>query len=200
MKIILLGASGTIGAKVYAGLSDHHEIITASPRKGQLKVDIVSRKSIEEMYKAAGEFDAVVVCAGEGHFGPFDTMTEDDFYKGIRHKMMGQVNLLMVGKNHIRDNGSFTLITGILADDPVRDSAGLALVNGAINSFVRAAAREVKRGIRVNAVSPGMVEDSLEYYGPFFPGHLPVPMKKVVNAYIRSIEGNATGEVIRVFE
>ena len=145
-----------------------------------------------------GNFDALVSATGSGHFGPFDKMTEDDFYKGIKSKMMGQINLVMLGKDHISENGSFTLTSGILHNDPVPGSVGLSFVNGALNSFVIAAANELKKGVRLNVVSPGLVEDSIESLGAYFPGHIPVSMNRMVSGYVKSVEGNITGKIIEL--
>ncbi len=199
MKIILVGASGTIGKKVYERLATRHEVIKASAHQGNIIVDITNRASIERMYKAVPNVDAVVCAAGGAHFGPFDNMTEDDFYIGIRDKMMGQINLVMVGKDYINDRGSFTLITGILAEDPIRMGLGLSMVNGAVNAFVKATAIELKRNLRINVVCPGLVEDAVEKYARYFPGHNPVSMERVVKGYIRSIEGANTGQVIKIY-
>ncbi len=199
MKIILVGASGTIGKKVYARLVKNHEVIRASANQGDIKVDITDSSSITSMFKAVQNVDAVVCAAGSAYFGPFDSMTEDDFYTGIRDKMMGQINLVMIGKDFINDNGSFTLITGILAEDPIRMGVGLSTVNGAVNAFVNAASIELKRNIRINVVCPGLVEDAVEKYAPYFPGHHPVSMDRVVNGYLKCIEGAKTGEVIKIY-
>ena len=199
MKIILVGASGTIGQKVYENLATRHEVVKASAHQGDIIVDITEYGSIKRMYKAVPDVDAVVCAAGAAHFGPFESMTEDDFYIGIRDKMMGQINLVMIGKEFLNDRGSFTLITGILSEDPIRMGVGLSTVNGAINAFVKAAAIELKRGLRINVVCPGLVEDAVEKYGRYFPGHNPVSMDHVVNGYLKSIEGAITGEVIKIY-
>jgi NAD(P)-dependent dehydrogenase (short-subunit alcohol dehydrogenase family) len=198
MKIIIVGATGTIGKKVAAELRKRHEIISAASKSGDVQVDISSSQSIREMYRKAGKFDAVISATGNGHFGPFDTMTEEDFYVGIRSKMMGQINLVMIGKEFINDNGSFTLTSGILYNDPVRGGVGLSMVNGALHSFVIGAAIELKRGVRLNVISPGLVEDSAGALGAAFPGHIPVAMDRVVTAYVKSAEGFGTGQVIDV--
>ena len=199
MKIILIGASGTIGKHIDVALYPRHEVIRASANKGEVKVDLTDLDSIEAMYKQVGTFDAVVCAAGGAYFGPFESMTEEHFYQGIRSKMMGQINLVMVGKEYINEGGSFTLTTGILSDEPVRNGLGLSVVNGAVNAFVMAAAVELKRGIRINVVCSGMVEDSVDTYGPYFPGHTPVPMNKVTDGYVKSVEGVITGKVIRIY-
>ena len=198
MKIIIVGATGVIGSKVAAELAKRHEIVKAGSKSGDVKVDITSTASIREMYKHVGKFDALVNAAGTGHFGPFDTMTEEDFYKGIRSKMMGQINLVMTGKDFINDQGSFTLTSGILYKDPVRGGVGLSFVNGALHSFVIAASIELNRSIRLNVVSPGLVEDSAADLGVYFPGHIPTTMNRAVSGYVKSVEGFSTGEIIEV--
>lgn len=198
MRIILVGANGTIGNHVATELEKRHEVIRASANRGPLKVDITSSTSIRSMYKFVGRFDAVICTAGKAYFGPFYSMKEKDFYTGIKSKMMGQINLVMLGKNKIRESGSFTLTTGILFRDPIRDGAGLSIVNNAVNGFVLAASIELKKNIRINAVSPGLVEDSAGQLGPYFPGHIPVPMWKVVQGYVKGVEGFSTGKVIEV--
>jgi len=198
MKIILLGASGTIGKRIYDKLSKKHDVIRAS-RSGDVKVDMTSTGSIEKMYKSVASADAVVCAAGEAKFAPLSDMTEDDVYVGIRGKMMGQVNLVLIGQKYLNDGGSFTLTTGILADDPIAGSAAVALVNGGVNSFVTAAAQELQRGMRINAVCPTVVEDSAQAYGDWFAGFDPASMDRVANGYVRSVEGLITGRVIKIY-
>ncbi|MCB0487053.1 MAG: short chain dehydrogenase [Cyclobacteriaceae bacterium] len=198
MKIIVVGGTGTLGSKIAEELGTRHEIIRAGTKSGDATVDITSSASIQGLYKKIGSFDAVVSAAGGGHFGPFDTMTEDDFYKGIKSKMMGQINLVMLGKDLISNGGSFTLTSGILHSDPVRGGVGLSFLNGALNSFGKSAAYELKRGVRLNIVSPGLVEDSEKELGSFFPGHVPITMKRMVSGYVNSVEGIITGKVIEI--
>lgn len=198
MKIVVVGGTGTLGSKIADELGARHDVIRAGSKSGDANVDITSSASIQSFYKKIGSFDAVVSAAGSGHFGSFDTMTEDDFYKGIRSKMMGQINLVMLGKDLINEGGSFTLTSGILHSDPVRGGVGLSILNGALNSFARSAAYELKRGIRLNVISPGLVEDSVEDLGSFFPGHMPITMKRMVSGYVKSVEGIITGQVIEI--
>ena len=199
MKILLIGASGTIGKRIYDTFAKKHEVVRAGRSVADVAIDITSAESIEEMYKSIGSVDAVICAAGPAKFGAFRELTEDDFYIGIRGKMMGQVNLVRIGQKYINDNGSFTLTTGILADDPVVGSAALSLVNGGINSFVLAAAQELPHGQRINVVCPTVVEDSAEMYADFFPGFDPASMTRVVNGYVRSVEGKITGRIIRIY-
>jgi len=200
MKIIVIGGKGTIGKKVSDYFSKKHDIIIGGRNSGDVVVDIADSKSIEAMYESVENVDAVVCIAGEAKWAAFDSMTEEDFYVGLKSKLMGQVNLVRIGQNYVNDGGSFTLSTGILADHPVVLTTSAAMVNGGIHSFVKAVSLELKNGIRINVVSSGLVEDAVEKYEAFFPGHNPIPMKKVINGYVKSVEGKRSGEIIRMYD
>jgi NAD(P)-dependent dehydrogenase (short-subunit alcohol dehydrogenase family) len=199
MRSIIVGGAGTIGRAVVAALSDRHELVVAGRRSGTLPVDIRSADSVRDMYRRVGHFDAVVCAAGEAYFGPFDTMTEQDVTVGIESKLLGQVRLVLLGRSLIADGGSFTLMSGYIFDDPIPEAAGFALANGGVEGFVRAAALSLGRDVRINAVSPGMAADSLEHFGDFNPGRRPVPMSAIGSAFVRSVEGWRTGEVVRAW-
>jgi NAD(P)-dependent dehydrogenase (short-subunit alcohol dehydrogenase family) len=154
--------------------------------------------SVKAMYAGLGQVDAVIACAGQVHFGPVASMTPDQFRKGLNDKLMGQVNLVLLGLQNVADGGSFTLTSGVLDRDPVRQGANAAAVNGAIGGFVKAAAIEMPRGIRINAVSPGLLEESEKKYEGFFPGHETVSSARVGLAYVKSVEGALTGQVFTV--
>jgi NAD(P)-dependent dehydrogenase (short-subunit alcohol dehydrogenase family) len=200
MKILIIGGKGTIGKKVSDHFSKKHEVIIAGRKSGDVTVDIADINAIEEMYEAVGSVDAVVCIAGEAKWAAFESMSEEDFCIGLRSKLMGQVNLVKLGQNYVNTGGSFTLTTGILADHPVALTTSAAMVNGAIHSFVKAVALELKNCIRINVVSSGLVEDAVEKYASHFPGHNPIPMKKVVNGYVKSVEGKGTGEIIKMYD
>ena len=200
MKILIIGGTGTIGKKVSEHFSKKHEVIIGGRKSGDVIVDIADIKSIQEMFESVGSVGAVVCIAGDAKWAAFESMNEDDFYIGLRSKLMGQVNLVRVGQDHLNSGGSFTLTTGILADHPVALTTSAAMVNGAIHSFVKAAAIELKNGIRINAVSSGLVEDAVEKYKDYFPGHNPIPMKKVVNGYVKSVLGKETGKIIKMYD
>jgi NAD(P)-dependent dehydrogenase (short-subunit alcohol dehydrogenase family) len=200
MKTLVIGGTGTIGKKVSDHLSKKHEVLIGGRDSGDVTVDIADSQSIEAMYESVGNVDAVVCIAGEAKWAAFDSLTEEEFYIGLRSKLMGQVNLVRIGQRYLNAGGSFTLTTGILADHPVVQTTSAAMVNGGIHSFVKAAALELENGIRINVVSPGLVEDAVERYEAYFPGHNPIPMRKVINGYVRSVEGKGTGEIIRVYD
>lgn len=200
MKILLVGGTGTIGKKIYWRLQEKHELVSAGSKSGDVQVDMTDPQSIEALFNKVGKIDALVVAAGGGPMAPLQDLTQEHFYEGIRSKMMGQINLALIGQKYINPGGSITLTSGILADDPIPMGTILSTVNGAVNGFVTGAAIELfSKGIRINVISPGIVEDSIEAIGGYFPGHNPVPMERVVNAYVKSIEGMVTGEIIRVF-
>lgn len=199
MKILLVGGHGTIGKSVAAALTSRHELIIAGRNSGDVWVDITSADSITAMFQQTGMLDACICTAGTGYYGSFDVMTQEHMMPGIHGKLLGQMNLVLIGKEYLAPGGSFTLTTGIAAEHPARNGTCVAMINGAVNSFVLGAAQELKQDKRINAVSPGLVEDSAERYGAFFPGYNLVPMQKLVNAYILSVEGAVNGKILRVY-
>lgn len=200
MRILIIGGNGTIGKKVAQYFQENHEVIIGGRNSGDVIIDIANSESISNALEKIEKLDAIVCIAGEAKWASFEELSEEDYYIGLRSKLMGQVNLVRIGKKHLNPKGSITLSTGILADDPVVKTASAAMVNGGIHSFVKAVNLEMENDIRVNVVSLGMVEDAYEKYKSYFPGHNPVPMRKAVNAYARSVEGKGRGEIIRFYE
>ena len=198
MRILVVGASGIIGRAVVGELGARHEIVTAGRTSGDLRVDITDPVSIRRMFEGAGLVEAVVATTGKVKFAPMEAMEAGDYEIGLKDKLMGQVNLVLIGRNYITDGGSFTLTTGVLDHDPILQGTSASMVNGAINAFVLAAAIELQRGLRINAVSPGVIEEALGAYAPFFRGFEPVPAARAARAYSKSVEGAQTGQVYRV--
>ena len=198
MKIMIVGASGTIGRAVATELGQRHEIVTAGRQSGDVQLDITDEASIRAAFQSLGPVDAVVSAAGKVKFAPLEEMQAADYDIGLRDKLMGQVNLVLIGRESITDGGSFTLTTGVLDTDPVRHGTSASMVNGAVNAFVVAAAIELPRGIRINVVSPGVIAESIEAYAPFFRGFEPVSAARAALAYSRSVEGSQTGQIYRV--
>ncbi|TQI71132.1 NAD(P)-dependent dehydrogenase (short-subunit alcohol dehydrogenase family) [Gramella sp. Hel_I_59] len=198
MKILIIGGNGTIGKKVVSHFEKDNEVLIAGRKNRELTVEIADSKSIREMFEKTGKLDAIICIAGEAKWANFNELTEEDYYIGLKSKLMGQVNLVRIGKEFLNPKGSITLTTGILADEPVVQTTSAAMVNGAIHSFVKAVVLEMENNLRVNVVSPDMVEDAYEKYKDVFPGHNPVPMSKVINAYVKGIMGKVNGKIIRV--
>jgi NAD(P)-dependent dehydrogenase (short-subunit alcohol dehydrogenase family) len=198
MKVILIGAEGDIGRTVCDELSGRHDIIKAGRTSGDVQVDIADRQSIDAMYRKVGKIGAVITTVGSVHFGPLTEFTEDQFMLGLKNKVMGQVNVVLAGLGYVEDGGSFTLTSGVLDRDPIPMGTGAATANGALGGFIAGAAIEMPRGLRINVVSPGLLEASVPRYGAWFPGHVPVPSRRVGLAYAKSVEGALTGKVIIV--
>jgi NAD(P)-dependent dehydrogenase (short-subunit alcohol dehydrogenase family) len=198
MRILLIGASGRLGAAVYDALGPRHDVVTASRSRGDVTVDIRVPASIRAMYQEVGRVDGVACAAGRVPFKPLAELSHADLQAGVGDKLLGQLEVVRQGTSYVSDVGSFTLITGILARHPIRTGAVASLVNGALESFVMAAACELPSQQRINAVSPTMFTEALDDYGSFFPGFLPVPLSDVAATYIRSIEGVETGKVFEL--
>ena len=198
MKVIVIGANGAVGKAAVDELSARHEIIAVGRSSGDIQADIEDVDSIRAMYQQAGKVDAVVSAVGHGHFGAVHEMTSEQFMKGINHKLLPQINLVLEGFDFINDGGSFTLTSGVLNRDPIPGGSCAAAANGALDGFVLGAAVDMPRGIRINAVSPEVLEVSRQKYDGFFRGHVHVSSADVGLAYSKAVEGCLTGQVFIV--
>ena len=194
MRILVVGASGTIGKAVVDALSKGNEVIRASSKTSPTKVDIASVESIRQMYRSLGKVDHVVCCAGNARFKPLDQLADDDFRFSLDNKLMGQVNLVRLGFANVNDGGSFTVTSGVLAQTPMQGSGAVSLVNAGLEGFVRAAALEAPRRIRVNVVSPPWVTETLIAYK--MDPSIGLPAAQVAKAYVKAVEGKETGQTI----
>ncbi len=190
MKIIVIGATGTIGTAVATALEERHEVVRTS-RHGTPAVDLADPASIAALLAAAGPVDAVICCAASARMAPIDA-PDEAFLSGLHGKLLGQVALLRLALPRLRDGGSVTLTAGTF-DPPMAGAAFGALVNAGLEAFVRAAALELPRGLRVNAVSPGWVRETLATMGR----DGGTPAADVARAYVAAVEGSAQGQVIR---
>lgn len=198
MNILLIGAQGTLGRAVASELGARHTVIAAGRNSGDVRIDLTDRASIAAALAQVGKLDAVVSAAGNVAFGGLLELTPEQWAIGLDDKLMGQVNLALLAAPLLNDGGSITLTTGVLADDPIRYGASASLVNAGIEGFVRAAALELPRGIRINAVSPGVLQESMPGYAPYFRGFEAVPAARAALGFSRSVEGAQTAQVYRV--
>jgi NAD(P)-dependent dehydrogenase (short-subunit alcohol dehydrogenase family) len=199
MKVLIVGASGILGKAIANELGARHEIVTAGRSSGDVRVDLRDGASVEAMFGETGPLDAVVSAAGKVPFGPLAELTEAKYLEGLQDKLLGQIRLVNAGTPHLRDGGSFTLITGILTEQPILAGAVASTVNGAVEAFVRAASIELPRGIRINVVSPNVLTEAMDAYAPYFRGFEPVSAARAAMAFSRSVEGRQTGKVYKVW-
>lgn len=195
MKILLIGATGTLGTAVHKALADRgHEVLAVGRSGGDLRYDITDPTQVASLYDRAGRVDAVVSAAGDVPYKPVTEMTPEDYLAAFQGKVLNQIDLVRQGIPRIAERGSFTLITGVLAREPIPTGSAASMANGALEAFVRAAAIEIAPQ-RINAVSPTVFTESLADYGNYFPGIASVDLADVTRAYIRSVEGAQTGQI-----
>ena len=159
MKILVIGASGTVGQGIVSELSRDHQVVRVGKTQGDFQVDLTSEESVKALFAQTGKVDAVISATGGVHFGPLSEMTSEQFNHGLQDKLMGQVRLVMIGKDFVNPGGSFTLTSGILAQQPIRTGVNATAVNAALEGFVLAAATELS-GLRINAVSPTVLSEA----------------------------------------
>jgi NAD(P)-dependent dehydrogenase (short-subunit alcohol dehydrogenase family) len=194
MRILVVGATGTIGRRVVEALRDGNDIVPVSHSHTPITVDFGNPVSIHAMYRAVGRVDAVVSAAGKAKFAPLDALTDEDLAFTLGNKLMGQVNLVRFGVGQISDGGSFTLTAGFLARSPMPGATAISLANAGLEGFVRGAALDLPRGIRVNVVSSPWVTETLEALHRDPSSGLPAAV--VARAYVRSVTGTETGLVL----
>lgn len=198
-KVVIVGATGTIGRAVAQALEKTHEVVRVGRSSGDLQVDITRSDSVRALFDKLGRVDAIVSTTGRMHLGPLAEMTAEQFRVGLDNKLLGQVDLALIGQHHLNDGGSITLTGGIDSHEPIRTGANASTVNRALEGFALAAATELQRGLRINVVSPTLLTESRAAYGALFPGVETVSAQRVAMAYVRSVEGAHTGRVYRVW-
>lgn len=192
MKILVIGASGTIGKAVDQAISAQHQVIRANYAEGDVTVDLGNPESIASMFEQVGPLDAVISTAGVASFGALASLTDADYQQALNNKLMGQVNLVRIGREFVNPGGSITLTSGILSRRPTPGSAAISMANGALESYVRAAALEL--GVRLNVVAPIFVKETMAMMGMDTQGGLSA--QDTAKAYVAALEGNMTGAIL----
>ncbi len=207
MRVLLVGATGVVGRCVLRSLQDNHDVISASldPAQGahEVQLDLSDAEELVKTLKQLGPLDAVISAAGRARFGALTdarpaSLNASVYGLGLQDKLMGQVNLTLAAREVLRPGGSITLTSGTTSTEPVLGGAGLSMVNGALEGWVRAAATELPQGWRLNVVSPSLVEGTPAAACAAFPGFEKVSAERIGLAYQRCLFSGITGQVLRV--
>jgi len=190
-KIVVIGADGLIGKEVVKALGES-ECIRAS-RSSTERVDISDPKSLAALFERLGQLDGIVCTGGTARYKPWNQLTDEDWTFSLANKLLGQVNVVRYGAKSVRPGGAITLPTGLAAQFPAPGSAIITTVNAAVEAFVRAAAAEPSLAVRVNAVSPGWVSETLQAMGRNPSGG--IPAAEVAKVVVRQFREGLTGSV-----
>jgi len=193
VKIVVVGATGTIGKAVADALASRHEVVRVA-RHGPVQADLEDPASVRELFERVRDVDAVVCCAGSAAFRPLSQLTDADLQASLRSKLLGQVNLARTALSHVKDGGSITLTSGVLSREPMPGGAAISMVNAALEGFVLGASVELPRGLRINVVSPPWIKETLVALkmDPS-PG---LPAAACAKAYLAAVEGRHQGETL----
>src|SRR5580658_5036176 len=173
MKAIVIG-SGTIGSAVKKALEEKgHEVVSVGRKSGDYRADISDPDGLKALFSRIGSFDAVANAAGDVSFGPLEQTTDEQWASSIKSKGMGQINVVRAALPFIADQGSFTLVSGVLTDEFLLGGAIGTAINHVVEGFVKGAAVELPRGVRINCVSPTVLTESVAYHA-FFTGFIQV--------------------------
>jgi len=195
-KIIVVGATGRLGRVVVGGLKDY-EVIRAGRSGPDLKIDALDFESVSDVFASVGSFDGLVSCIGGTPFKTFEELTMEDFATGLSKKCFSQLNLAKAAIPFLTENGSITLTSGIIGDEPILAGSCAAAANGALNMCVSTLAAEYAGKLRINIVSPSIIENSVEDYGMLFDGFEPTSEKRIIEVYRRTISAPISGRVLR---
>jgi len=193
-KILVIGASGLLGSHLVKALQGKAEVIEASRKHSTVAVDIADPASLRRLFERVGPVDGIACVAGMVRFVPLVQASDEDWAHGLANKLMGQVNIARFGASFVRDGGAITLTTGVLAQYPMPGGTIVTTVNAAVEGFVRATAVELGLRVRINAVSPGWVTETLQAMGMDpSPG---LPAAAVAELYVRQLENGQSGSVL----
>jgi NAD(P)-dependent dehydrogenase (short-subunit alcohol dehydrogenase family) len=197
MRAIVVGM-GTIGAAVKKALEEKgHEVVPVTRKSGEFRADISDSESLKALFSKIGTFDAVACAAGDVFPAPLEQATDEQWANSIKSKGMGQINLVRTALPFIADKGSFTLVSGVFTDEYTTGSVIGTVINHIVEGFVKGAAVELPRGIRINCISPTVLTESVAYH-PYFPGFIPVDAWEVGQAYLRAISTPITGRILKL--
>ena len=194
-KIVVVGATGRLGRVVVGGLSDY-EVVRAGRSGPDLKIDALDFESVSDVFASVGTFDGLISCIGGTPFKTFEELTMEDFALGLSKKCFSQLNLAKAAIPYLTENGSITLTSGIIGDEPILAGSCAAAANGALNTCVSTLAAEYAGKLRINIVSPSIIENSVEHYGMIFDGFEPTSEKRIIEAYRRTISAPISGRVL----
>lgn len=197
MKVVVVGL-GTIGSAVKKLLQERgHNVVSVGRKSGDFQADISDPPSLKKLFSSVGQFDAVANAAGDVFPGPFEQVADEQWAKSVAEKGMGQINLVRAALPHIADKGSFTLISGVMTDEYMQGGTIATTINHMVEGFVKAAAVELPRGVRINCISPTVLTESVGYHD-YFTGFTPVPAAEVALAYLRAISHPITGRILKL--
>lgn len=200
MQILVVGGNGTLGKAVVARLRElGYSVIIGGRHDADVYVDLADPESIKNMYTDLPELDHVISTAGQTTAKALVDMQPEDNMLSVQSKLLGQINLVIVGQHYLKDGGSFTLTTGIKKDDPIPGGTSAAMANGGVTAFVKSAAIDLPRGLRINAISPNVVDVSFEKLKSQFLGYTPVSITDVAEAFVKSVVGKQTGQEYQIY-
>jgi NAD(P)-dependent dehydrogenase (short-subunit alcohol dehydrogenase family) len=196
MKAIVIGGTGTIGSAVVKVFEDTGFEVLAVSRNSQLKADIENEESLDNLFRQSGNIDAIVCAAGNAAFGELEKLSDRDFSLSINSKLMGQVKLLQKGLHFLNPGGTVLLTGGIFAYKPWPGSSAIAMVNSALEGFVRAAALEISDNKKVMVIHPPLVAETAAKMGmdalPF------PPASEVAQSYLEAVSKGKNGDALFV--
>ena len=121
-------------------------------------LDGADPQQVREFFRALGAFDHLVLALGSGRgMGAFASLDLAEVRRGFEEKVWPHLSCAQAALPTIRKDGSITFVAAVSAQMAAPGTVGLAAANGALSVVTPILAAEL-RPLRVNAVSPGVVD------------------------------------------
>lgn len=169
-RVLVVGGTSGIGAAVARmAVSAGAEVTTASRRQGSLsgarhlRLDIADETQVHACLSGEEPFDHVIVTAGGAKPGKFRGQGSEAGAQAFETKFWGAWRVAALAP--LAADASITFITGVFAERPAAGQVAASCANAALEALARALAVELGP-IRVNAVSPGLVDTPMWHAMP----------------------------------
>lgn len=191
MKIAVFGGTGFIGSAVVERLSKKgHEVLVIGRRSGDVMADYTDPSAVEAAFQKMQPLDGVVVTVGgDTVLKNYEDLTDDDYRLGSERKLLSQIRVVRMAEKYLEDNGSIILTSGVVSHYPIPTGMATGPLNIAVDTFVQQVAPILKRGIRLNVVSPATVVDRPARTAE------EINVDDLAENYVEFLEGDATGQI-----
>lgn len=167
-KIVVVGGSSGIGYATAAMAKAEGAEVTIASRAGEkletagkqlgvkaIAADVTSDEAIENLFRATGPVDHVVITAAVLKTAPIKQLSMEDARATMECKFWGSWRVAKFAE--IAQDGSLTIVSGFLSIRPRPGSAIVGAANGALEALAKSLAIDLAP-VRVNAVSPGIID------------------------------------------
>jgi NAD(P)-dependent dehydrogenase (short-subunit alcohol dehydrogenase family) len=159
-KILLIGASSDICKQLYNDFTAHYEFLLLSSDKEKSdyeNFDLLNRQTYPEI----SDIDGIVYFPGTINLKPFERFKENDFTDDYNINVKGLINILQFYKSSLNKGSSVVCFSTVAAKLGMPFHASIAMCKASVSSLCRTLAAEWSPNIRVNCISPSLVDTKM---------------------------------------